>query len=239
VSGGGSGGVSGSGSGGESGGSGVRAERGARVSGSVTPPLPPEIAALVRLAARISAGAEHEVRAACAEVLAAETPIPWVEEAILQAYLFAGFPRALNAAREWRKVSGIAAPAHEDLPEPDLWRWRAQGEQTCETVYGKFYTKLRENIRHLHPALDEWMIVEGYGKILSRPGLELRLRELCIVAACVATGQDRQLHSHLHGALNAGATKDEVAGTLDALEGIAEAALLLRSRLLLARVLGK
>jgi 4-carboxymuconolactone decarboxylase len=201
--------------------------------------LDPEIAALVRLAARISAGAEHEVRAACAEAVAAETPIPWVEELILQTYLFAGFPRALNAAREWRRVSGVAAPAHEELPEPDLWRWRTQGEQTCETVYGKFYTKLRENIVHLHPSLDEWMIVEGYGKILSRPGLELRLRELCIVAACVATGQDRQLHSHLHGALNAGASKDEVVGTLDALEGIVEAGLLLRARLLLARVLGK
>lgn len=210
-----------------------------RTSGPVVPPLPAEVAALVRLAARISAGAEHEVRAACAEAIAAETPTAWVEEVILQAYLFAGFPRALNAAREWRKVSGVDAPAHEDLPEPDLWRWRTQGEQTCETVYGKFYTKLRENIRHLHPALDEWMIVEGYGKILSRPGLELRLRELCIVAACVATGQDRQLHSHLHGALNAGASRDEVSGALEALDGIVESGFLLRARLLLARVLGK
>lgn len=202
-------------------------------------PLAPEIAALVRLSARISAGSEADVRAACAEVLEADTPTAWVEEAILQAYLFAGFPRALNATREWRKMSGLPAPAHEDLPAPDLWRWRAQGEQTCEVVYGKFYDKLRANIRHLHPALDEWMIVEGYGKILSRPGLELRLRELCIVAACVATGQDRQLHSHLHGALNAGAAQSEVSGTLEALGGLVEEGLLIRARLLLARVLGK
>ena len=208
-------------------------------SGPVAPPLPPEIAALVRFSARVAAGTEAEVRMSCQEVLDADTPTPWVEEAVLQAYLFAGFPRALNAAREWRRVSGVAAPAHEDLPAPDLWRWRMQGEQTCETVYGKFYEKLRENIVHLHPALDEWMIVEGYGKILSRPGLELRLRELCIVAACVATGQDRQLHSHLHGALNAGATPDEVAGTLDAMDGIVEPGMLLRGRLLFARVRGK
>lgn len=210
-----------------------------RASGPTAPPLPPDIAALVRFSARIAAGTEPEVRAACQEVLDADTPTPWVEEAVLQAYLFAGFPRALNAAREWRKVSGVAAPAHEDLPAPDIQRWRLQGEQTCETVYGKFYEKLRENIVHLHPALDEWMIVEGYGKILSRPGLELRLRELCIVAACVATGQDRQLHSHLHGALNAGATAAEVGGTLDALDGIVEPGMLLRGRLLFARVLGK
>ena len=210
-----------------------------RASGPVAPPLPADVAALVRFSARIASGSEGEVRIACQDVLAADTPTAWVEEAVLQAYLFAGFPRALNAAREWRKVSGIAAPAHEDLPEPDLRRWRQQGEQTCETVYGKFYAKLRQNIVHLHPALDDWMIVEGYGKILSRPGLELRLRELCIVAACVATGQDRQLHSHLHGALNAGATADEVAGTLDAMDGIVEPGMLIRGRLLFGRVRGK
>jgi 4-carboxymuconolactone decarboxylase len=201
--------------------------------------LPADIAALVRFAARIAIGTEADIRAGCAEVIASETPLPWVEECILQSYLMAGFPRALNAMREWRRISGTPAPEPEEIPEPSLWRWRTQGEQTCEVVYGKFYSKLRENIAHLHPALDEWMIVEGYGKILSRQGLELSLRELCIVAACAAMGQDRQLHSHLHGALNAGAERDELVATLDALEGIIEPGLLLHARLLLARVLGK
>ena len=201
--------------------------------------LPADIAALVRFSARIAIGTEADIRAGCAEVIAAETPLPWVEECILQSYLMAGFPRALNAMREWRRVSGTPAPAMEEIPEPSLWRWRTQGQQTCEVVYGKFYGKLRENIAHLHPALDSWMIVEGYGKILSRQGLELSLREMCIVAACAAMGQDRQLHSHFHGALNAGAERDEVLATLDALEGIVEPGLLLHARLLLARVLGK
>jgi 4-carboxymuconolactone decarboxylase len=81
-------------------------------------------------------------------------------------------------------------------------------------VYGRFYPGLRRNVRALHPALDEWMVVEGYGKILGRPGLDLARRELCVVAACAATRQDRQLHSHLHGALNAGAPPDAVSATL-------------------------
>ena len=54
------------------------------------------------------------------------------------------------------------------------------------------------------------MITEGYGKVLSRPGLDLERRELCIVAACAATEQDRQLHSHLHGALNVGVAPDAI-----------------------------
>jgi 4-carboxymuconolactone decarboxylase len=58
------------------------------------------------------------------------------------------------------------------------------------------------------------MITDGYGKVLSRPGLELRLRELSIVVTCAVLEQDRQLHAHLHGALNAGATPGEVGEAL-------------------------
>ena len=90
----------------------------------------------------------------------------------------------------------------------------ARGEETCATVYGEFYDRLRVNIRGLHPALDRWMITEGYGKVLGRPLLDLARRELCVVAACAIARQDRQLHSHLHGALNAGATVDVVSATL-------------------------
>lgn len=205
---------------------------------AIVPALDAATRALVRLSARIAAGTEEEMRAGCAECVQAGTPVAWVEEAILQAYLFAGFPRTLNATREWRRISGVAAPADEE-PPPDPARWRREGEATCGIVYGRFYDKLRHNIAALHPALDEWMIVEGYGKILSRPGLELRLREHCIVAACVAQGQDRQLHSHLHGALNAGASAEELRANLGILEGVVHGEHLARARLLLARVLGK
>jgi 4-carboxymuconolactone decarboxylase len=85
------------------------------------------------------------------------------------------------------------------------------------------YDRLRVNIRELHPALDAWMIVEGYGKVLSRPGLDLKRRELCVVAACAVLEQDRQLHSHLHGALNAGATTAEVDETLAAVGDMLDA----------------
>jgi 4-carboxymuconolactone decarboxylase len=62
---------------------------------------------------------------------------------------------------------------------------------------------------------------------------------LCIVAACAAAGQDRQLHSHLHGALNAGVSPEVVRAALDCLAGIVSADALLRARLLFDRVSGK
>jgi len=103
-------------------------------------------------------------------------------------------------------------------------------------VYGDHYQKLRRNIRKLHPALDEWMIVDGYGKVLSRPGVDLRTRELCVVAACAVSGQQRQLHSHFHGALNAGASAGEVAAVLDALTDLISRDDLVRYRQLLQKV---
>jgi 4-carboxymuconolactone decarboxylase len=179
-------------------------------------PLDARTTALVRLSAVLAAGSEAEMRRALQASLGV-LPHAWVEELLLQTYLFAGIPRALNAAREWRRASGAAAPRAdegEDYSRAD--EWRARGEQTCAEVYGPFYERLRHNIRELHPALDAWMIVEGYGKVLSRDALDIRRRELCVVATCAALRQDRQLHSHLHGALHVGATADEVGAVLAA-----------------------
>jgi 4-carboxymuconolactone decarboxylase len=198
-------------------------------------------AELVRLAAVVAVGNEQRVRAAIAR--AHETvPPEWIEELILQTYLFAGFPRALNAMREWRRVSGRVGPA-DDHPSSDelavTAEWRRAGEATCATVYGEMYERLRRNIRALHPVLDEWMIVEGYGKVLSRPGLDLARRELCIVAACAAAEQDRQLHSHFHGALNAGVTPTMMDSALDAIAFELPAERMQPVRLLWQRVRGK
>lgn len=202
--------------------------------------LDPATLELVRLAAVIAAGTEAEMRTAFAHA-APVVPALWVDELLLQSYLFSGFPRALNAAREWRAVSPSSAPAREsDAPDSEAdVDWRTRGEATCSAVYGTMYEKLRLNIRALHPALDESMLVEGYGRILGRPALDLARRELCIVAACAVTEQHRQLHSHLHGALNVGVSPAALAAAIDGLHDLLGDARLRSLRLLLARVVGK
>ena len=182
--------------------------------------LDEETRAIVRISAAIAGGSEAVVRREL-EVGARVAAAGVIDEVILQSYLFAGFPRALNAARAWRAV-GPAAPARVTEPAAGdgMESWRSRGEATCRIVYGDSYDKLRDNVRALHPDLDEWMIVDGYGKVLGRPGLDLKRRELAVVAACAATGQQRQLHSHLHGALNAGASEPEISATLDAISDL-------------------
>jgi 4-carboxymuconolactone decarboxylase len=194
---------------------------------------------LVQLSAAIAAGDEAMIRSWLLQA-ARDVPPLHVEELLLQSYLFCGFPRALNATREWRRVSQRAAPASDEAEDVLLGEeWRERGEHTCAAVYDGMYEKLRLNVRDLHPALDSWMVVDGYGKVLSRPGLDLQRRELCIVAACAAMGQDRQLHSHLRGALNVGVEPAALSEALDALADLVGADHVRSARLLLARIVGK
>lgn len=194
---------------------------------------------LVRLSAVITRGNDETLIVAL-RAARDGAPVPWVEEVILQSYIFAGFPRGLTAAREWRRISGAPAPGDDEGADyGNVEEWRRRGEATCAAVYGDRYDALRTNVRALHPALDAWMIVEGYGKVLGRPGLELPRRELCIIASCAAAGQDRQLQSHLHGALNAGASPTDVGAAIDAIADILGEADTRRVRALWTRVQGK
>lgn len=161
---------------------------------------------VARLLVRVSAALAAGDREALNRALAAAARVAngtQIEEALLQSYLFLGYPRALQGLAAWRELTGAApaVPASEDEAE-----WPERGERVCRTVYGDQYERLRRNVAQLHPDLERWMVHEGYGKVLARPGLELRLRELCIVAVLAVQDAPAQLYSHLRGALNAGAT---------------------------------
>jgi len=208
---------------------------GAEARASVAP-LDANLRHLVRIAGAIAGSPEGQVRSVMSDALDEVDPLA-VEEIILQSYLFAGFPRTLNAMRAWRTVSERRPSTPEgEASAADLAVWRERGEETCRIIYGESYEKLRQNIRELHPALDEWIIVDGYGKVLSRPGVDLRTRELCVVAACAVSGQQRQLHSHLHGALNAGSPTGEVQAVLEALTDLISRDDLTRYKQLLQKV---
>lgn len=171
--------------------------------------------ALVRLAAAVAQGYEPDLRDRISAARSAMVPIPWVEELLLQSVLMAGYPRTLIAFGLWRKLSKVPAPPTDpDSEYGNIEEWTRRGEETCHTIYGDNYKRLRANVEDLHPALDRWMITEGYGRTLSRPGLDLLRRELCTVAQTAVLEAPRQLHSHLRGALHAGATYVQIEAVL-------------------------
>ncbi len=177
---------------------------------SVTAVLDPATRGLVRVALGLLDGSEAQLGAWMAEALRAGTPALWLEEMLISAVLYVGFPRALVAMAEFRRLVPAPAPGAE-AADYERWReWRSRGEEACRVVYGSHYEQLRHNVRALHPALEQWMIVDGYGKTLSRPGLDLTRRELCSVAMLIPQMAPRQLLAHLRGALNAGAPPAQI-----------------------------
>jgi 4-carboxymuconolactone decarboxylase len=177
--------------------------------------LDPPTRSLVRFAAAIAQGYEPELRDRAGPLRESQVPVAWIEELLLQSVLMVGYPRTLIAVGVWRKVGRVSAP--ETDPDTDYSHsaeWTRRGEETCGIVYGDNYKKLRGNVRELHPLLDAWMITEGYGRTISRPGLDLLRRELCTLAQMAVLEAPRQLHSHLRGALNAGASFEQVEAVL-------------------------
>lgn len=178
-------------------------------------PLDEATRALVELAAAIAQGEEPVIREKVSDALDAKIDPRWVDELLLQSVLMTGWPRTLIAAGVWRKAAGVpATDADLGLDYGEHAEWTRRGEETLRTVYGDNYAKLRQNVNKLHPALDVWMMVEGYGRTLSRPGLDLARREFCVIAQTAVLDTPRQLHSHLRGALNAGASVEEVEAVL-------------------------
>lgn len=172
--------------------------------------MTPERETLVRMSAVLAAGDLEGLSRNLSDATRSCAPDA-VEEALLQSYLFLGYPAALNAFALWRRASG-REPAP---PSDDAGEWASRGARVCQTVYGGQYERLRTNVRRLHPDMERWMVEEGYGKVLGRPGLDLATRELCIVALLAVLDAPRQLYSHLRGALNAGAGEGDVARALE------------------------
>ena len=116
---------------------------------------------------------------------------------------------------------------------PDQPRY-ANGWEKLKEIDGDAGEKVIESLKDIAPDLGRYIIEFAFGDIYSRPGLDLKSREIATVAALTALGNAQpQLKVHIHGALNVGCTREEVvevilqmavyAGFPAALNGIAVA----------------
>ena len=173
--------------------------------------LSAEDQALVRVSGAIAARRGEALRDAIREAVGEADP-GRLEEVLLQSHLFVGYPVALEALSIWREERKQAPEVRED-DEPRVWEVR--GPRVCSRVYGRQYEALLRNVRTIHPVMAGWMVGVGYGRVLGRPGLSLAVRELCIVSLLEVLDTPEQLHSHLRGALNVGASARAVREALE------------------------
>lgn len=185
-----------------------------------------------------TAQAYPEFLSECLRLAFSETlSVLTVKEVILQNYLFCGFPpviEALHVLENVRIEAGLPDANYEDVRTAESIS--ADGEALCKIIYGKNFDRLQENMSRLSADLRTWMMIEGYGKVLSRGALPILERELCIVASLIASDRERQLHSHIRGAMQVGATIEQLNAVADSLAPFVSESSIDRARRLIGKV---
>lgn len=85
-----------------------------------------------------------------------------------------------------------------------------QGWQKLKEIDGTAGESVIESLRTIAPDLARYVIEFPFGDIYTRPGLDLKSREIATVAALTTLGNAQpQLKVHIHAALNVGCTATE------------------------------
>jgi len=78
-------------------------------------------------------------------------------------------------------------------------------------IDGKQGERVVEALKDISPDFADLLIEFPFGDVYSRPGLDLKSREIATVAALTAMGTATpQLKVHVHGALNVGCSPHEI-----------------------------
>lgn len=181
------------------------------------PPLEPRIRHLAFILALTVTGNEDDLDTHLRVALDDGVPERDIREILLQSILFGGFPRAINGFDALEDILGRARPSGGDPVPPfysvrpeEVALWRERGEKLFATIYRQITADVLWGLHESHPELGRSIILDGYGKILARPELEARARELSAVAALTALDAPRQLLAHMRGARRVGAKADEI-----------------------------
>ena len=86
-----------------------------------------------------------------------------------------------------------------------------QGWAKLQEIDGHAGENVIHSLRDIAPDFARLLIEFPFGDIYTRPGLDLKTRELSVVAALTALGNAApQLKVHIHAALNVGCTRTEI-----------------------------
>jgi 4-carboxymuconolactone decarboxylase len=86
-----------------------------------------------------------------------------------------------------------------------------RGLAKLQEIDGEGGVNVVKSLADIAPDFARLLIEFPFGDIYSRPGLDLRSREIAVVAALTAMGNAApQLKVHIQGALNVGVTRTEV-----------------------------
>jgi alkylhydroperoxidase/carboxymuconolactone decarboxylase family protein YurZ len=169
-------------------------------------------AALGAVLAAGGSGARGEVSAAVAAARKAGAGEGALRETLLMLVPYAGYPRAIAAFAAARLTP--LGSVRDEVPAAQRGK---KGRAAFARVYGSTAARVSAGLRALDPRLPAWTLEFAYGRVLARPALALRDRELLAVSLLTGLGDvEDALLGHMRGAVRLGATRDDVAAAIDA-----------------------
>lgn len=91
----------------------------------------------------------------------------------------------------------------------------AKGLKVLGSINGESGKHIMSKLKDISPDMARFVIEFPYGDIYSRPGLDLKTRELITIASLVTIGfAEHELKAHVGNALNAGCTQEEITETI-------------------------
>lgn len=88
---------------------------------------------------------------------------------------------------------------------------RQAGRRAMAEIMGEAIMRRRDaSTNAFNAPLHQLSEVQAYGDVWSRPGLPRSTRSLLTLVMLTALGREKELHNHVHGALNNGCTVQEI-----------------------------
>ena len=90
-----------------------------------------------------------------------------------------------------------------------------RGQKALAEIDGEAGQAVIDSLADIAPDLARYVIEFAFGDVYSRPGLDLRAREIATIAALTAMGTARpQLKGHINAGINVGLSQQEVVETI-------------------------
>tara|TARA_R110002020_G_scaffold6117_5_gene25528 strand:- start:6639 stop:7025 length:387 start_codon:yes stop_codon:yes gene_type:complete len=90
-----------------------------------------------------------------------------------------------------------------------------RGQKALAEIDGEAGQAVIDSLADIAPDLARYVIEFAFGDVYSRPGLDLRAREIATIAALTAMGTARpQLKVHINAGINVGLSQQEVVETI-------------------------
>lgn len=146
-----------------------------------------------------------------------------IRESLLKGAALGGLPKAINSLTQLKHATPMELREPGNTPlraaQPDVAASSdsdSRGEMFFDQVYGKISARVKGQMSQAYPDLAHYALAHVYAPLLSYTGvLGPKETSLVVVACLVPQDVNPQLKGHLKGAINNGATKEEVMSVRD------------------------